>query len=436
MKTLILGGGLSALALGSLMKEDILILEKNPECGGLCRSTSEKGFTFDWGGSHIIFSRDKEVLKFMVDKLGNNIVKNRRNTKIFFKGRYVKYPFENGLSELPKKDNYECLYHFVKTLGLKKKDACNFKEWIYQTFGKGIAEKYMVPYNEKIWNFRTEHMSTEWIAGRVPKPPVEDIIKSAVGIETEGYRHQLHFYYPKNGGIQAMVKAFEEPVKDRILVNFEIKSIRKDGGGFAVSDGTKEQRGKRLISTLPLPEIVNMIENVPDEVKNAARLLKFNSVITVMLGVDADRINDISWLYVPSKKDGIFNRLSFPSNYSPVVAPPHKSSILAEITCNFRDDMWKREDKEIIDEVVSDLCKMGIVDDAKVCFSLVKRSKYAYVIYDLEYSKNTRIVKEYLENYGIELVGRFSEFKYLNMDACIKSVMEFMKAYNRVGDKI
>lgn len=428
MKTLILGSGLSGLVLANLIKEDFTILEKNSECGGLCRSISEHGFTFDWGGSHIIFSRDKEVMKFMVDKLGNNIVQNRRNTKIFFKKKYVKYPFENGLSDLPKKDNYECLYYFVKTLGdAKKKDACNFKEWIYQTFGKGIAEKYMVPYNEKIWNFKTEDMSTEWIAGRVPKPPVKDIIKSAVGIKTEGYKHQLHFYYPKKGGIQAMIEAFEEPVKDRIMLNFDVKSIRKDESGFVVSDGTKEERGNRLISTLPLPEIVNMIENVPDEVRNAASSLKFNSVVTVMLGVDIEKINDISWLYVPSRTDGIFNRVSFPSNYSKEVAPPQKSSILAEITCNFNDDMWKRKDKDITNEVISDLEKMGIIDKNKVCFSKVKRSKYAYIIYDLNYSKNTGIVKEYLKNHGIELVGRFSQFEYLNMDACIRSVMEFIK---------
>ena len=103
MKTLILGGGLSGLTLGSLLKDDFLILEKNHECGGLCRSLTSEGFTFDWGGSHIIFSKDEDVLKFMVDKLGSNIVRNKRNTKIFFKGKYVKYPFENGLSDLPKK---------------------------------------------------------------------------------------------------------------------------------------------------------------------------------------------------------------------------------------------------------------------------------------------------------------------------------------------
>lgn len=430
MKTLILGGGLSGLVLGNLLKEkdEITILEKNPECGGLCRSITENGFTFDWGGSHIIFSKDDEVLKLMVHELGDNIVKNRRNTKIFFKKKFVKYPFENGLSELPKKDNFECLYYFIQTLtdSCKKKPQ-NFREWIYQTFGKGIAEKYMIPYNEKIWNYKTDMMNTEWIAGRVPKPPVEDIIKSAIGIETEGYTHQLHFYYPKTGGIQAMVKAFEEPIKKRIVTDFEVKSIRKGKDGFVVSNGATEHKCKRLISTLPLPDIINFMENVPKDVKDAAKELKYNSLVTVMLGIDTPKINDISWLYVPSEDDGMFNRVSFPSNYSPVVAPEGKSSVLAEITCRFGDDVWKMKDEEIADRVVLSLSKMGIFDKKKVSYTLVKRSKYAYIIYDIDYTKNTEIVKNYLNCQEIELVGRFAEFKYLNMDACIRSVLDFVK---------
>jgi len=433
MKTLILGGGLSGLVLGNFLKdkgrEDFVILEKNHECGGLCRSVTCEGFTFDYGGSHIIFSRDEKVLKFMVDGLGKNVVRNRRNTKIFFKGRYVKYPFENGLSELPKQDTFECLYYFVQTLcDPGKKDAGNFRKWIYDTFGKGIADAYMIPYNEKIWNFKCENMCTEWIEGRVPKPPVEDIIRSAVGIETEGYKHQLHFYYPKKGGIQAMIRAFEKPLRDKIILDFGVKSIMKDDEGFVVSDGEKKVKGDRVVSTLPMPEIVDMIDGVPEDVKCAASNLKFNSLVTVMVGVDVSKINDLSWLYVPSKKDGLFNRVSFPSNYSVNVAPHGKSSVLAEITCNFGDNVWRMKDDEIGSLVVSDLSKMGIVDESKVCFSLVKRAKYAYVIYDMDYPKNVKIVRDWLEGYGIEAVGRFSEFKYLNMDACIKSVMEFVNS--------
>ena len=221
----ILGAGLTGLTLGSLI-QDCEILEKNSECGGLCRSLEEEGFTFDWGGSHIIFSKDQEVLDFMLVKLGDNIVKRRRNTKILYKGNYVKYPFENGLSELPLQDNFECLRGFINVLIKTNTKPGNFKEWLYATFGDGIAEKYLVPYNEKIWNYDLTKMSAWWVEGRVPKPPVEDIIKSSLGIETEGYQHQLHFYYPKEGGINALIDCLERESRDKLLKKFDVNSIK------------------------------------------------------------------------------------------------------------------------------------------------------------------------------------------------------------------
>ncbi|KPQ44511.1 MAG: hypothetical protein MPEBLZ_00878 [Candidatus Methanoperedens nitroreducens] len=107
MKTAILGGGLTGITLARLLHEkgeDVTVLEREPVFGGLCRSVSDSGFTFDIGGSHIIFSRDAEVLTFMNDVLGKNSQRNIRNTKIFYKGLYIKYPFENGLNQLPKDD--------------------------------------------------------------------------------------------------------------------------------------------------------------------------------------------------------------------------------------------------------------------------------------------------------------------------------------------
>ena len=77
MTTGIIGGGLTGLSLASLLQEDQEILEKSPEAGGLCRSIQEEGFTFDYGGSHIIFSKDEEVLRFILDLLGDNIFKVR-----------------------------------------------------------------------------------------------------------------------------------------------------------------------------------------------------------------------------------------------------------------------------------------------------------------------------------------------------------------------
>lgn len=430
MKIVILGGGLTGLTLGYLLNQkriNIEILEKEKGCGGLMRTLQKNGFTFDYGGSHIIFSKDKEVLNFMLNLLGDGKVKNRRNTKILYKGHYVKYPFENGLADLPKEDNFECLYYFIQNSIKKEKGGLkrpnNLKDWCYYTFGRGIAEKYLIPYNEKIWKYSLEKTGLEWVE-RIPNPPVEDIIKSSLGIETEGYTHQLYFYYPKVGGIQVLIKSLEGKIKENIVTSFEVKNVKKEDGKWIISNGQEEKMYDKVISTIPIHDLINAL-NVPADVKNAVDTLKYNSLITIMIGIDKIKINDFTWLYIPDRVV-LTHRVSFPSNYSPYVTPEGKSSVLAEITCNIGDEIWKLKDKEIANQVINELHQLKIMDKTKVCFTEVKRMKYAYVINDLDNYENIRIVKDYMRKMGIDVVGRFSEFKYLNMDGCIRSAMEYL----------
>ncbi|MCD6100374.1 MAG: FAD-dependent oxidoreductase [Candidatus Marinimicrobia bacterium] len=436
----ILGAGLTGLTLGYIFNNNGMrnfeILEKERECGGLMRSLREDGFTFDYGGSHIIFSKDKEVLDFMLKILGNNVTRNRRNTKILYKNHFVKYPFENGLADLPRQDNFECLNYFIQNLIKKEKGEFkkpkNLKEWFYYTFGKGIAEKYLIPYNEKIWKYPIEKISLEWVE-RIPNPPVEDIIKSSIGIDTEGYTHQLFFYYPKVGGIQALINSLEKNIKN-IITGFEVKNIAKENDQWIVSSGREENIYKKIISTIPIYDLINALD-VPKNVKNAADKLKYNSLITVMIGIDKPKINNFSWIYIPDKNI-LTHRVSFPSNYGPLIAPKDKSSVLAEITCNIDDEIWKMRDVEIMERTIEDLHKLKIISEMNVCYTNIRRLKYGYVINDLDYGKNMLIVKGYLNKIGIDLIGRFAEFRYLNMDACVRRAMDYCNLNNLRGGKI
>lgn len=432
MKTAILGGGLSGLTLARLLHEqgeEVVVLEAEQEYGGLCRSKTDQGFTFDTGGSHIIFSRDRHVLAFMRRMITGNEQRNNRTTKIFYKQRFVKYPFENGLSDLPPEDRFFCINEFIKTLiAVEKREIpapVNFREWIYYTFGNGIAECYMIPYNEKIWKYPTDKMSLHWVDGRIPRPPVEDIIKSAIGIDTEGYTHQAVFSYPLDGGINALVRAIARPIELCIKTGFRVTSIIKSGENWYISNGDERIVADQCICTMPLQHLLPCLDSVPHEVKNAAYALKYNSLVCVNIGIKGS-VPQISWLYVPDPAIGRTNRISFPSGYSRHGAPDGCSAILAEITHQPGDEVTDLTDDEITSEVVEMLQSMQILHKHQIVYSSVERQPFAYVVYDLDYQKNIEIVKEYCKVIGIPLVGRFAQFEYLNMDGCIRSVMDFL----------
>ena len=429
MKIGVLGGGLAGVSLAYFLKEkgyDVEVLEKESECGGLCRSFSKNGFSYDLGG-HIIFSKDTEILDLMVGMLGNNVQKLYRNNKIWFKNRFVKYPFENGLAELDKEEIFECLNDFINN---KHKKPKNFKEWIYYTFGDGLADKYLIPYNEKIWNCKAETMGLEWVE-RIPKPPVEDIIKSALGIETEGYTHQLYFYYPIKGGIQALVEAFETKL-NKITFNFAVRSVKKIKVGkktkWFVSDGKDEREYDRVVSCLPIFDLADALDVLPAKIGNTVRKLKYNSLSVVMLGIDRPDKSGKFAVYYP-QKDLPFHRVCFHSYMGPAYAPKGRSLVVAEITTNEGDGIHEMPDRELVERISRGLAKEGFINKKDVCATDVKRMKYGYVVHDLNYGENTKLIKDYFRSFGIPLCGRFAEFEYLNMDAVVKHSKNLSNKY-------
>jgi protoporphyrinogen oxidase/choline kinase len=414
-RTGILGGGLAGLTVAAHLDQESEVLEGGDRPGGHCQSVCEHGFTYDAGGPHIMFSRNQETLDFMISLLGDNVYRGRRNNKIFFKGRYVKYPFENGLYDLEPQDRFECLRDYLKN---DHPAPTNFKEWIYHTFGTGLAEKYLLPYNEKIWNVPASEMSLDWVEGRVPKPPIEDVIKAAVGVETEGYTHQLHFYYPSTGGVESIPAGMAQRVR-HITPEFAVRNVRRGKDGWLVSDGQREQVYERLVSTVPIVEMADMFEGVPQDIKDCVRALRYNSLFTVTIGLASARLPDYTAIYVP-EPSLLFHRLSFPGQFSPNNVPKGQSLIQAEITSNPGDGIWELDDSEILQRVIAGLESMDLIKPGEICYSKVIRTQYGYVVQDFTYRKYLDKAKAYFESQGVALCGRNAEFEYINMDQCIE----------------
>jgi protoporphyrinogen oxidase len=409
----ILGGGITGITLQRYLDHPSEVLEAAGHPGGLCSTIFKDGFGYDIGG-HILFSKSEEINNLVETLLGDNCGFARRANQIYFKNRIVKYPFENGLGVLDKHDIYECL------MGYLKRDEypapTNFREWCYRRFGKGIAELYLLPYNEKIWNLSTDQMSLDWV-DRIPSPPTEDIVRSALGFETEGYLHQLYFKYPKKGGVQALVEAIRKP-GGKVACDFKVKSIRRERNGWAVAGPRGTRSYDRIAVTFPIHEAIRCFQDVPEEVTNAIASLRYNTINIVFIAVNDESLLQHSALYIPDP-NVITHRLCFMGFFSKELVKPGTSSLIAEITTNPGDGVHEMSDEAMTGRVIDDLHREGLIDRENVIVTDVKRSTYGYPVYDLNYYKNRKIFHDYFASIDVSLCGRFAQFEYINSDECM-----------------
>lgn len=434
MKTGIIGAGPSGLAVSLFLKGATEILECNDHVGGHASSFFDKGFTFDYG-PHILFSRDTEILNFIIQTLGDNVSQCRRNNKISFKDCILKYPFENDLKSLPLEDNYECIHDFIFNPYKEKFIAPNnMREWFLKTFGAGICSRYLFPYNEKVWNIPVENLSMA-LAERIPNPPPEDILKSSLGYSTEGYLHQLYYHYPKQGGYQAISEAWSHGS----LITFQTKvaHIQKmpenkikliDQNGLArVYD--------RVISTMPVHDIIQILElEVPEEIQTAITQLIVNPMFIISFGLRGIDKNQFTAVYFPESEFWV-NRISYPCTFSSLNGPTGHWSLQAEITCRKESAIWQKPDAEILLHVKQELQKRSLLpSDDKIILERVDRSDKSYVVYDVGYEENVTKVRNWFASLGIYLLGRFSYFEYINVDMAVTRAIQLAMKLNNEKD--
>lgn len=434
MKVAILGGGLSAVSVACFLQEkyrniDITIIEKEERLGGLNRSfTTNNGLCYDIG-PHIIFSKDKEVLEMMNGFIKENKNSLRRSNRILYKGAFVQYPFENDLSKLPKNDLDFCVNAFEHN-AYENYSADNMLQFFLKTFGTGITNCYLRPYNEKIWKFDPSYMDVQMV-DRIPKPPKEDILRSANGETVEGYTHQLYFTYPSTGGIEEIVKGFTKQFKENINIftSKKVSKITKENGIFKIDAGGESFEAEHVISTIPANLLVDMY-NVPEKIKNAGKDLMYNSIIIGIANCNIDKAGD-NYAFMIADKEVVFHRLSKIDFLGDEYHKDGTATYMIEITYRKNDLIDTASDDDVRKQIINGLKHIEFINkDEDVNFVDVNRFEYAYVINDINHKENITTVKNYFNNEGILLNGRFGSFEYLNMDAVIRQSMELVKNIN------
>jgi len=415
-ETIILGAGLAGLSAAYHLKSGYGLFEKDNEIGGMARSIYKDGYIFDYDG-HLLHFKNKYAFNLVSELLNGNMAPHKRNSWVYSKGIFTRYPFQANFYGLPNSVVKDCLMGLIKARFLSASPSNlngNFEKWIIKTFGQGIADHFMLPYNRKFWTIEPKELTCEWLSGFVPIPNLEDTVTGAISDNTKPYGYNSRFWYPVKGGISELVKGFSDRIKN-VHVNKRAVAIDQHRKEIVFEDATIK-KFKNMIVTIPLPELSNLLVDMPSNVMHAFSMLRWTSIFVLNIGIKSDNLTEKHWVYYP-EESMIFYRVGFPTSFSTDVAPSNRTSIYAEISYSGAKGIDK---KEATFKAMKDLKRCGIVsDESSVEICMPMDIKYGYALYDSNRKHAVGVIKDYLKKFDIYTIGRYGSWEYMSMEDVI-----------------
>ncbi|HSD10933.1 MAG TPA: FAD-dependent oxidoreductase, partial [Candidatus Binatia bacterium] len=329
---LIVGAGLTGLSAAYFLGDrPYVLVEREQEVGGLCRSIREGGFTFDYTG-HLLHMKRPEIRRLVFDLVGEPAFRKiDRRSGIYSHGTYTDYPFQVNTHGLPRAVIRECVMGFLETLQKphNSEEDASFHDWALATFGPGICEHFMLPYNRKLLCTDLHSVTADWVSWSIPKPAWEDVVRGAQGTNRRTFGYNPSFLYPRAGGIDHLPRAFLLHVRPPLL-STAVERIHARERRAALSSG-ETVRYSAMISTIPLPSLIERIEDASPELEAFGRSLRYVSVLNLNLGFDAPSPQPFHWVYFP-EEEFPFYRVGIYSNLSPASVPRGASAFYVEIS--------------------------------------------------------------------------------------------------------
>jgi protoporphyrinogen oxidase len=396
-----------------------VIYDKNPYLGGHTASwTDSYGFTFD-EGPHISFTKDERIQELFADSVDSEYISAKAIMNNYWQGHWIKHPVQCNLYGLPQDLIDSVIRDFKDVIANNdNEEITNYSDWLVATYGKTFAKTFPMEYGARYHTTTADNMSTDWLGPRLYRPSLDEVVRGAQTPNTEDVHYITDFRYPLYKGFVSYLSKFIKDIDYRL--NSRIEKIDVNRRMLGLSNGDVKTYDQ-LVSSMPLPELISIIDGVPEDVIKASRMLAASMCLLVNIGIDREDISDahVSYFY---DRDFVFTRLSFPHMLSPNNAPPGCGSIQAELYFSDKYKPLEKQPDEYIQPVLNDLLRCGLMqENDRVITAEARLIRHANIIYDLDRAVSLAVVQGYLEDVDIHCCGRYGEWGYHWTDESFKS---------------
>ena len=443
----IIGAGPSGLTAGlSLSRSEnrVSVLEKNHIVGGIARTETYKGFSFDMGG-HRFFSKSTEINEFWERVLADRFLTRPRESRIYYRKKFFKYPLK-AMDAFLKLGPLESLLIFVSCLKWKAfpyKQENTFEEWVTNRFGKRLFKTFFESYTEKVWGISCKELSADWAAQRIKGLSLKTAFLSAVKLKKTDIKTLIEsFKYPEQGPgmMWEEVAAQIRRAGGSVQTDLDVTSIYHSESRIhtievlnSKSNVATKVKGTEFISSMPLSELVlKMDPPAPDEIISAARELRYRDFLTVCLIVNIKEIFTDNWIYIHDSTVKVGRIQNYKNWSSKMVPDENQSSLGLEYFCNKGDDLWNMPDDELVKLGIREISQLGLVDQNDVVDGCVFRVEKSYPVYDGTYKETVDQLKKYVQSFdNLQTIGRNGLHRYNNQD---HAMMTGMLAANNITE--
>lgn len=418
---LIIGAGIAGLGASYALRGkgySPIILEKDDTYGGLAGNfTVAGGFRFD-RFVHFSFTNNEKVNDIFNKSTEGNILRHTPNPFNVYKGKWIKHPAQNNLYPLSKEEKDKIIEDFKSRPNNVDVTAIHdYEQWLRIQYGNTFAEHFPMAYTPKYWMCEASELETKWVGNRLYQPSIDEVVEGANSAETPVTYYAKEMRYPTKGGFKQYLS---ELAKDAdIRYNSEVVEIDVKNHTLKTANGMEYQYS-RLISSMPLPLLISRLKNeVPEDVRKAARLLKCTSGYQISIALKGKNIPPYLWWYIYDK-DILPARVYSPSLKSPDNVPEGCSSLQLEVYCE--KDVYSRD--ELIEKSVKPLIKLGAIREEDIIEIDVRFEPWANIVFDHNIYEVRKTVIDYIRSVGIEPIGRFGLWDYLWTDQALLSGLD------------
>jgi len=434
---IILGGGPAGMACSMELYKNrykSIIIEKDFKIGGLAKTLEfrEGKYIFRTDiGPHRFLSKNQYLYEFIEDLLNEKWIIVRRQTRQYIDNKYYDYPI-NVLQALKNIGVLKAIgmgFSYLNALigyHIFKKEIKNFEDYIVSNFGRKLGEFNMLNYTEKIWGVSCKKIHPDWAMQRIKGLNITSTLKNALFKKDKDGPKSLvdNFYYPQYGtGLiyDTIAKKIKKDGSEININSFATKIIHEKNKiksiELSVNGKKRIIHPSKAVSSIPITEFVEILSpKPPAKVIKAASQLKWRSQVYLFITLNKNKITDDNWIYFPNKEIP-FGRISEMKNFSKHMSPKDKTSLLVEFFVYENDTIWNMDNRNLFNMAMETFEKLKLFSKKEVRHYYVFKKKYVYPIYDMDYKKKLKLIREYLDNFdNLIYIGRPGRFQYTNQD--------------------